>query len=50
MSNRSIGMILLALWLIITGAIAVLGLTFQGIVVIMGVMAIIAGILLLVGR
>jgi hypothetical protein len=50
MGGRSIGTILLALWLIVTGAIAVLGLTFQGIVVIMGVVAIIAGILILIGR
>jgi hypothetical protein len=50
LSGRSIGVVLLAIWLICEGAIAVLSLTFQGIQVILGVLAIIAGILLLIGR
>lgn len=50
MSNRSIGMILLAIWFLVYGAIAVLGLTFAGMPILMGILAILIGILLLVGR
>jgi hypothetical protein len=50
MGGRSWGTILLAIWLICTGAIAVLGLSFQGMAIILGIAAIAAGILILAGR
>jgi len=50
MSNRSIGVVLACLWLIATGLISVLSLSFQGMGIILGIVAIVAGILILVGR
>ena len=44
-----IGWILLAIWLILTGLIALFGLTFNGLPLIMGILALAAGILLLIG-
>ena len=46
---RNLGMILLAIWLIATGAIPLLGITFNS-GMIMAILAIAAGILLLLGR
>ncbi len=43
------GFVLLAIWLILTGLIALLGLTFAGLNIIMGLLALIAGILILIG-
>jgi fatty acid desaturase len=48
--TRNIGMLLLAIWLILYGLIAVLGLSFAGLGVIMGLLAIAAGIFILLGR
>lgn len=48
--GRSWGIILTAIWLILTGAITLLNLSFQGSGVIMGLIALVAGLLLLVGR
>jgi hypothetical protein len=48
--TKSIGMILLAIWLILTGLIALFNLSFQGIGLIMGILAVAAGILILVER
>ncbi len=42
------GFILLAIWLILTGLIELFGLTFIGLNVIMGLIALIAGILILI--
>jgi len=47
---NNLGMILLAIWLIATGAIALLGLSFTNIHIVMGLLALVAGILLLLGR
>lgn len=44
------GFILAALWLIATGATSLLGLTFNGIQVVMDVVAIVAGLLILFKR
>ena len=46
--TRSVGMLLLAIWLIITGIAAIAPLPIPGIVT--GVLALIAGILILIGR
>jgi hypothetical protein len=47
-ANRSIGMLLLGLYLVLVGIVALLGLAVPPIV--MGLLALIAGILILVGR
>jgi len=47
---RSIGMILLALWLILSGLIPLLHLSFAGIGTVMAILAIAAGVMLIVGR
>jgi hypothetical protein len=48
--TRSAGMIVLAIWLILTGVIAIFNLSFTGIGIIMAILAIVAGVLLLIGR
>lgn len=48
--TRNLGTILLAIWLIVGGLIVIVGLTFSGLAVAMAVLAIVAGILLLIGR
>jgi hypothetical protein len=48
--TRNIGMLLLAIWLIATGLISVLSLSFTGLGVIMAILAIAAGIFILIGR
>jgi hypothetical protein len=44
------GMILLGIWLIMTGLIPVLKLNFAGLPVIMEILAIASGVLILLGR
>ncbi len=46
MSER-LGYILLAIWLILEGLILLLGLTFAGLNIIMGLLALVAGIIIL---
>ena len=48
--TRKLGMILLGIWLILSGLIAILNLSFTGLSIIMGILAIAAGILLLLER
>lgn len=48
--TRNIGIILAALWFILTGLISIMALTMTAITVVMGVLAIAAGIFLLFGR
>ena len=48
--TRNIGMLLLALWLVLTGVIPLLSLSFSGLGIVMAVLAIAAGILIAVGR
>ena len=47
---KSLGMLLFGIWLILTGLIPVLKLNFSGFPVIMQVLAIAAGVLILLGR
>jgi len=47
---RNLGMVLLAVWLIATGALPLLGITFARHDLVMDVLAIVAGVLLLLGR
>ena|SRR5688572_4424887 len=48
--TRNLGMLLLAIWLILTGLMPLLSLSFQGVGTIMAILAIAAGVLLLIGR
>ena len=48
--TRNIGFLLLAIWLILYGLIALLSLSFAGLGVIMAILAIAAGIFILLGR
>ena len=48
--TKNIGMLLLSIWLILTGLIALFGLKFSGLPTIMGILAIAAGIFILIGR
>jgi hypothetical protein len=48
--TSSASSIVLAIWLILTGLIALLSLSFEGMHIIMGLLAVVAGVLLLVGR
>jgi hypothetical protein len=48
--TRNIGMLLLAVWLILTGLIPLLNFSFSGLGIVMAILAIAAGILIVVGR
>jgi len=48
--TKNLGMLLLAIWLILTGLIALLSFSFQGLSLIMAILAIAAGVLILLGR
>lgn len=48
--TKNRGMLLLGIWLILTGLIPVLQLSFAGLGTLMAVLAIAAGILILLGR
>lgn len=48
--GKNIGMVLLAIWLILTGLIPLLNLSFSGLGLLMQVLAIAAGVLILAGR
>ena len=48
--TKSLGMLLLAIWLILTGLIPLLQLSFSGLSTVMNILAIAAGVLILVGR
>ena len=48
--NRSIGMLLLGIWLILTGLIALAGLSIPNSPIVLGLLALISGVLILVGR
>jgi hypothetical protein len=48
--TRNIGTLLLAVWLILTGLIPVLNLSFSGLSTVMAILAIAAGVLIVVGR
>ena len=48
--TKSVGMVLLGIWLILTGLIPILRVNVSGFSVIMEVLAIAAGVLILLGR
>lgn len=47
---KNLGMLLLAIWLILTGVIALLSFSFSGLPIIMAILAIAAGVLILLGK
>ncbi len=48
--KRNVGMLLLAIWLILTGLFSLFSIGFAGEGVIMGILALASGILILMGR
>jgi hypothetical protein len=48
--TKNLGMILLGIWLIMTGLIPLLHLNFEGLALIMSILALAAGVLVLLGR
>ena len=48
--TQNIGMLLLALWLILTGLIPLLNFSFSGLGTVMAILAIAAGVLIAIGR
>jgi hypothetical protein len=48
--TKNLGMLLLGIWLIITGLIPLLNLTYSGLGTLMAVLALAAGALIIVGR
>ncbi|HUJ18115.1 MAG TPA: hypothetical protein VL197_08985 [Nitrospirota bacterium] len=48
--NKNLGMLLTGIWLILTGLIPLLQLSFSGIGTLMALLAIVAGVLIAIGR
>lgn len=48
--TQNLGMLLLAIWLIVTGLISLLSFSFSGLPIIMAIIAIAAGVLILLGK
>ena len=48
--TRNVGMLLLGIWLILTGLLQVASISIAGLGIIMALLAIVAGILILIGR
>jgi len=48
--GKNLGRLLLAIWLILMGLISLLSITFPASAIVMGVIALVAGVLLLIGR
>jgi len=48
--TKNIGMLLLSIWLIVTGVIPLVKLSFNGLPIIMAILAIAAGVLIAIGR
>ena len=48
--TRKLGMILLSIWLIASGLIAIFNLSFAGLSIVMAILAIAAGVLILLER
>ena len=49
-SRARIGIVVLAIYLIIAGLVQLIGLRFEGIGIVQGLLAIVAGVLLLIGK
>lgn len=49
-ATRNLGMLLLGVWLIISGVVPLINLSFSGLGTLMAVLALVAGILIIAGR
>jgi hypothetical protein len=47
---KNLGLLLLGIWLVVSGLISILSLSFSGMHILMAVLALAAGVLLIVGR
>jgi hypothetical protein len=50
MITKNVGFLLLAIWLILWGCITIFSLSFSGLWIVMGVLAIVSGIFILFGK
>jgi hypothetical protein len=48
--TRNVGMLLLGIWLILTGLLQIASISIPGIGILLALLAIVAGILILIGR
>lgn len=48
--TRNLGLLLLGIWLIVTGLVPLLNLSFSGLGTVMAILAVAAGVLIVVGR
>ena len=48
--TKNLGMLLLAIWLILTGLVPLLNLSFSGLGTLMAILAIAAGVCIVIGR
>jgi len=48
--NKNLGMLLLAVWLILEGLVSLAGLSFSGIGMLLGILALAAGVAILLGK
>jgi hypothetical protein len=48
--TKNLGMLALSIWLILMGLMPLLSLSFAGLHIVMAILAVVAGILILVGR
>ena len=48
--TKNLGMLLLGIWLILNGLIPLLNLSFSGLGMLMGILAVAAGVCILIGR
>jgi len=48
--NRNLGTLLLGIWLVLTGLMSLIDLHFSGLGMIMAVLALVAGLLIVLGR
>jgi len=48
--TKNVGMLLLGIWLILSGLTALLGLSFSGFGMLMAILALAAGVLIVLGR
>lgn len=48
--TNNIGMLLLAIWLILTGLLPLIHVSFNGLGIVMAILAIVSGVCILIGR
>ena len=48
--NRNLGMMLLGIWLILNGLVSLMSLSFSGLGMLMALLALVSGLLILIGK